>query len=396
MKITNCPICDSSTLLNFFTIEEMPVHIGILWPSKESAESAPKGEIRLEYCNNCGHIFNASFDELLMTYDLPYDNSLFFSGVFLKFAKELSENLIKKYSLQHKNILEIGSGRGDFLKLICESGENKGWGFDPSYLPEFHSDPICNRLTYIKGYYNKNLLDDKVDFVYARHVLEHLTDPKSLIQQLRSDFIDRNDIILYFEVPNADYMLREANLWDLIYEHCQYFTSASLRYLFEQNGFEILQLYESFNDQYLCIECRILDGENAQTEKINFYEELITQFADHSYQIISFWEEILKDLSGKGLRCVVWGAGAKGVSFLNVLHYEEFIINVVDINPQKKGKFIPLTGQKIYSPDDLGIIQPEKVIVMNPIYLEEVKSNLIKNGVQENICISINSLDINS
>lgn len=367
----------------------MPVHIGILWPLEESAKAAPKGEIKLEFCKNCGHIFNASFDELLMSYDLPYDNSLFFSEVFKKYAKDLCDNLIKKYSLQHKNILEIGSGKGDFLKLICDIGENRGWGFDPSYQPEFQSDPISNRITFFKGYYNSNLLNDKVDFVYARHVLEHLTDPKSLIQQLRSDFIDRNDIIFYFEVPNADFMLREANLWDLIYEHCQYFTSASLRYLFEQNGFEVLDLYEAFEDQYLCIECRIQFGDKSKTNRVDINEHYITHFSNKSNQSISYWNKYLNELSKQGLKCVVWGAGAKGVSFLNILHHEDTLNAVVDINPNKQSKFIPITGQKIFPPSGLRAINPGKVIVMNSIYLHEIKKLLEDNGLQGDFCITV-------
>jgi len=388
-RISECPICNSSSLQDFFSIGEMPVHIGILWPSEESAKAAPQGEIKLEFCKICGHIFNASFDERLMTYDLPYDNSLFFSAVFQKYAKDLCNNLIKKYSLQHKNILEIGSGKGDFLELICELGENRGWGFDPSYRPDFHSDPIGQKLSFFKGYYNKNLLDDKVDFVYARHVLEHLTNPKKLIQQLKMDFIDRKDIIFYFEVPNADFMLREANLWDLIYEHCQYFTSSSLRSLFEQNGFEVLRLYEAFNEQYLCIECRIFDGDKIQTNKTNFDEDLITQFSNKSNQIISYWKNYLNELSMQDSKCVVWGAGAKGVSFLNILHNEDTLIGVIDINPNKQNKYIPLTGQRISLPEELKIIYPEKVIVMNSIYLHEIISRLQEYGFQSDICITV-------
>lgn len=389
MKIFNCPICNSSTLLDFFTIEEMPVHIGILWPSKDSAKAAPKGDIKLVFCKNCGHIFNASFDELLMTYDLPYDNSLFFSDVFQNYAKQLSENLIKKYSLWHKNILEIGSGRGDFLKLICDLGENNGWGFDPSYQPDFNLDTNKDKLTFFKGYYNKNLITENVDFIYARHVLEHLTDPKSLIQQLRSDFIDHKDTIFYFEVPNADYMLRKANLWDLIYEHCQYFTSSSLSYLFEHNGFKILDLYEMFNNQYLCIECKIQVEEKKEAKKITIDETLVTQFSIKSKQIISWWKEYLQKSYVQGTKCVVWGAGAKGVSFLNILHNEDTLIGVVDINPNKQGKYIPLTGQRISLPGELKIINPEKVIIMNSIYLPEIKKLVEANGFQQDICITV-------
>ncbi len=155
----------------------MPVHIGILWPDKASAQTAPVGDITLNVCKKCGHIFNSSFIKELMEYDLPYDNSLFFSGVFREYAHQLSTQLIKKYSLSYKNIVEIGSGLGDFLKLICEQGNNKGWGFDPSYQPDFFPNPVANQLTFFKGYYQKKRINEKIDFLFSRHTLEHLPNP---------------------------------------------------------------------------------------------------------------------------------------------------------------------------------------------------------------------------
>lgn len=368
----------------------MPVHIGILWPDKSSAENAPVGDITLNGCKKCGHIFNSSFIKELMEYDLPYDNSLFFSGVFREYAHQLSTQLIKKYSLSLKNIVEIGSGLGDFLKLICEQGNNKGWGFDPSYLPDFSPDPVANQLTFFKGYYQKKLINEKIDFLYSRHTLEHLPNPRELIQQLKKDFDQERDVIFYFEVPNADFMLRETKIWDLIYEHCQYFTASSLRYLFEENGFEILDLYETFDNQYLGIECRISDEKTKIYPKNTIQDDQIIQFSENATNLIWKWRNILSAMLKDNSKSVVWGAGAKGVSFLNILKMPESnIVGVVDINPRKQGKFIPLTGQQIFLPEELKVNQPEQIIVVNSIYLDEIKNIIKQFGLPNDICISL-------
>jgi hypothetical protein len=48
----------------------------------------------------------------------------------------------------------------------------------------------------------------------------------------------------------------------------------------------------------------------------------------------------------------------------------------VDINPAKQGKYLPVTGLKVHSPEAVVPSLPEKspIYVMNSNYLEEIKS----------------------
>ena len=61
----------------------------------------------------------------------------------------------------------------------------------------------------------------------------------------------------------------------------------------------------------------------------------------------------------------VWGAGAKGSTFLNLLDTERKAVKyVIDINPAKQNKFIAGTGHPIYSPEIL-LQQPVENIINN-------------------------------
>ena len=55
---------------------------------------------------------------------------------------------------------------------------------------------------------------------------------------------------------------------------------------------------------------------------------------------------------------------------------------VVDINPHKHGKFLAGSGREIVSPEFLREYQPDTVIAMNPIYLEEIQRDLDRLGVK--------------
>ena len=78
---------------------------------------------------------------------------------------------------------------------------------------------------------------------------------------------------------------------------------------------------------------------------------------------------------------IVWGAGAKGVTFLNRLAIKRNRCKyVIDIEPNKQNKFIPITGQKVISPEILQKIKIDAVIIMNPIYEREIKTMALQNG----------------
>jgi hypothetical protein len=45
----------------------------------------------------------------------------------------------------------------------------------------------------------------------------------------------------------------------------------------------------------------------------------------------------------------------------------------VDLNPRKQGMYIAGVGQKIVYPEFLQDYQPEIIIIMNPIYEQEIR-----------------------
>ncbi len=98
----------------------------------------------------------------------------------------------------------------------------------------------------------------------------------------------------------------------------------------------------------------------------------------------------------QGIRPVVWGAGSKGVSFLNVLGTSGVIDYVVDINPHKQGCYIPGTGQQVVSPNALADIKPQVVIAMNPLYTDEIEKMIGERNLGKNenlVVIPVDDID---
>ncbi len=82
-----------------------------------------------------------------------------------------------------------------------------------------------------------------------------------------------------------------------------------------------------------------------------------------------------------GRRVAVWGSGSKAVSYLTTLGLGEEIVAVVDINPHKWGRFLAGSGHEIVSPDRLRELRPDVVVIMNPIYTEEIRADLESRGL---------------
>ena len=372
-----CQVCESDAIEVIFETHEVPVHVGLLWPKRDEALKAPIGDIRLGYCRNCDYVSNLDFNPELMQYAQEYDNSLHFSPRFQSYARSQADRLVEKYNLYGKDIIEIGSGKGDFLRTLCELGENRGIGFDPSYVSDLDEKKRSTKIRFIKDYYSEQYSNYNVDLICSRHVLEHISHPTEFLTTLHRTLGNRTDTAIFFEVPDFLSTLSELRIWDIIYEHCSYFTGRSLAFLVEKCNFDILDIASEFDGQFLTIDLQPHQNSRQNTPRTNNtilddIDDKVERFINNYNQKMSIWKRQLEEIKESGKRAVVWGAGAKGLSFLNMLKVQNEIKFAVDINPRKHGMYIAGTGQKIIPPEFLQKYKPDVVIVMNPIYKQEI------------------------
>lgn len=370
-----CPVCESVKLAQLLQIDHVPIHCNLLWQTQNEAQSAPLGDIHLNFCHNCGHIFNEKFNPDAMVYTQAYENSLHFSETFQTYVQALAQDLVTRHHLHGKTIVEIGSGQGDFLKLLCTLGGNIGIGFDPSYTPD--DDSSTDSITFIQDFYSPKYMDTVADFICARHVLEHIQFPTTFLRDAKKAIGARWGVPVFFEVPNAAYTLQDMGIWDLIYEHTSYFSAISLSMAFQRAGFAVTRQAAVYANQFLTIEAKsTADAVDPKVDDgyLKSLTKLATQFSDKYQQKLKYWQETLRNFKNDDKRVVVWGGGSKGVTFLNVLRAQSGIKYVVDINPRKQGKFVAGTGQQFVPPSFLRDYRPDVILLMNPIYADEIKA----------------------
>lgn len=386
-----CPACQSGRITPFLDLGQVPVFCNVQWASRDEALQAASGPLALTACLECGHVRNASFDAALAAYAPGYENSQHASSVFRDYAQRLVDRLIARYGIRGKKVVDIGCGRGDLLALLCERGNNRGHGFDPSYAGV--ATPSAGRPFVIEREYfaPHHAAAIRPALISCRHVLEHIENPVEFLRSLRECLEQAGpDAVLYLEVPSGEQLLSALGLWDYLYEHVSYFTAQSLQAVLHAAGLEVLAVQRDFGGQFLCAEARISRTAAARVQPLDrIAETTIRSAANAMLDQLQRWRRWAAAIPAGG-RVTLWGAGSKGVMFLNLLGLgaTQKIPSVVDQNSDKHGRFVSGTGQEIVAPEALRGSAVDSVVLMNGIYESEVRSRLASLGVAPQLIVA--------
>jgi SAM-dependent methyltransferase len=386
-----CASCGSSDMFVFYEVRNIPVHSVLLLSTREEALHYPTGDIVLAFCQSCGFIGNLAFDAGVHAYSASYEETQAFSSTFNAFHRRLANRLIERYDLRHKEIIEIGCGKGEFLTLLCELGENRGVGFDPAYVSGRNHSAAKERVTFIQDFYSEKYASYEGDFVCCKMTLEHISQTATFVSTIRRAIGNRRQTVVFFQMPEVTRILRELAFWDIYYEHCSYFSPGSLARLFRRCGFEVEDLSVDYDNQYLMIEARPhpVQGSHVlpQEESVADLAREVAFFADNIQHKVDTWRQRLQQMKHARQRVVIWGGGSKGVTFLTTFKVRDEVAYAVDINPYKHGTYMAGAGHEIVGPDFLRDYKPDVVIVMNPIYREDIRQDLHQLGLNPELMV---------
>ena len=366
-----CPSClAQDSLLAFFKNLSTPADCGFLPASKEEARRCQIGPVDMVFCDRCGLIFNSRFDRSLIQFSPGYEVSLEYSAKFRTHIDTLVERLIQKFALQEKTILEIGCGNARFLNQLCRAGRNQGIGIDPSVPNE---PEVVQGVELIRDFFSSKYCDIDCDFICSLSVLEDVDQLNSFLKSVHRLALKNNSPV-HFEVFNGWRTFECDEVWSIHFEQCNYFSRCSLENAVSAAGFEIIESSTCYGkDQYLFVEVMATDKQHALKSPTEECVEKIKAFPRNFEGRKNYWHDRLDTISGN---VVLWGAGGKGITFLNSIENADAIDAVVDINPRRQCRFIPGSGHGIVSPQQLGTFNPELVIIANELYRSEISEQL--------------------
>lgn len=382
---TTCPLCGGHDLRDIFTLENVPVICNQLWPDADSAAAAPAGTVDLKLCNDCALVWNGAFEPERMVYAPGYENALHFSPRFQAFAEELAAGLVERHDLKGKHVFEIGCGDGHMLDLMSRHGAATATGFDPSMAGKETPFTARDGVEIVGEYFRSDQLDRPFDAILCRHVLEHLDAPVPLLSDIRRA-IGNRDVPVYFEVPNAGWMLDAVSMWDVIYEHVGYWSAPAITALFRRTGFEPLSVRTGYGDQFLMVEARPADPVSDYLDAgVEATQASAAAFSAAANAELERWRNRLSKMDGQA---VIWGAGSKGITFANALgEAARPLAALIDLNARKHGLLAPGVALPVVAPEALTDIRPDIILISNALYEAEISERVRGMGLDPEFAV---------
>ena len=383
--ISTCPNCRTGHVTPFFETRAAPIHSVLLLKNRDEAVRFPRGEMCLGVCDDCAFIFNMAFDEDGMTYELGYESTQAYSGTFRAFQEAVVDRLMDTYDLAGKHAIEVGCAQGEFLELMRQKGIGSATGFDPAHDASRSALAAQPGFEIIADYFNAQQAERRSDVLACLMTIEHVIRPADFLQEIVDAIDTASEPVVYLQAPNAEKILDDGAFWDVYYEHCSYFTAPSLRHVVEHAGLDVLNTRTEYDDQYLTVDARPSKRTAQATAKaadIAAIRRKVTNFAANAQATIAGWTDFLNTARARGETVVLWGGGSKAVAFLTALDEPKSLAFAVDINPLKNATFLPGSGVEVISPNRLEGIGVDHVIVLNPIYMNEIAATLEGLGLR--------------
>jgi len=305
----HCAICDSSNLNIAIDLPGLPL-TGIY--CQEAMKGPIKGiDQRLLICVKCGHIQLLEYISPAVLYSDNYSFRTSFSvtarqgtSFFLSALNEIVPN-------KHFNcVLDLGCNDLYLLEQL-QGRANVRIGIDPVWASR--EDQGNDKSITIIGDAIENVdlhlaLKTLPDLIVCRHTLEHIYEPRLVLQQL-FDVADENTLFL-FEVPGFEALVYRLRFDQIFHQHLQYFTIASFRQLLQEVGGVYVSHWENYHDWGSLLVAFTKKGKRQKQ-----YDKIIEPMFDISairkrYAIfrreLSTVNDILKSLKGT----IVYGYGA--------------------------------------------------------------------------------------
>ncbi|MEI6544409.1 MAG: class I SAM-dependent methyltransferase [Methylococcales bacterium] len=322
--------------------EKLPIFQNRMYDTEAEAKACPTGDMQLVENQKTGLIYNAAFRSELMVYDEHYQNEQALSPLFKEHLESVSSIIDR--CIGRDSLVEVGCGKGFFLEMLLTKGFDIT-GFDPTYEG--------NNQKVMKHYFEAGV-GIKAKGLVLRHVLEHIQDPFNFLVQLKE--ANGGSGKIYIEVPCFDWICEHKAWFDVFYEHVNYFRISDFHRMFGN----VIESGRLFGNQYLYI---VAELSTLRKPKINIKDSVVFP-NDFTHNI------------DEPSQAAIWGGASKGVIFaLLKSRTGQPISIVIDINPAKQGKYLPLTGLLVQSPSDALSVLPKgsTIYVMNSNYLKEIK-----------------------
>ena len=348
----NCLIC-SSAIEPFISFGQMPIANGFLTPDQFKDEYF--FELKVGFCPECSMVQLIEQPEREKMFNETY---AFFSSTSTRMAAHfevLANRVVSDYvGSSDPFVVELGSNDGIMLQHIKNRGV-RHLGIEPSgnvaqvardkginTLSEFFDEDLASRISGEHG---------QADVIMGANVMCHIPYLHSVVAGMKS--LLKPDGFVIFEDPYLGDIIEKTS-YDQIYdEHAFYFSVASINYLFNQHGLEVVDIkpqnVHGGSMRYIIAHKGARDVSAAVTAQQEKEESLGLRrretFEQFRRNVERSRDELMKLLHGlkqKDKRVVGYGATSKSTTVINYCGITPDLVEFVsDTTPIKQNKLSP-------------------------------------------------------
>jgi len=384
LRPATCPACGHHLAAAFFDGGEQPLAT-IAWPaSAAEAQALPKLPLDFVRCLDCGHVYNTAFDYA----HVPYSDK---PNLMFNRAAIWGEHLMSVRDMILANlpdapvVVEIGCGEGHLLRALAQTRPAGRYiGFDPNGSIDTTEGLAQGQVEAKQELFDPaiHLAECRPHLIISRHVLEHLMNPLSFIQQIAfaADWL-KLKTHLFIETPCIDKVFASGRIADFYYEHNSHFTTASFTRLLQRAACKIESLQHGYNGEVIYALAQIGTDASERTSATQFAEQAI-RFRAGAKQAKATIAAQLAELNASGKIVAIWGGTGKAAAFINYFGADakRFAV-VVDSDADKAGTFVPGAGQKIHYRDYLLDHPAEVILIPTQWRAKDIVGEMVRSGI---------------
>ena len=384
-KVKKCLLCYNSKLTSVFNVGNLFVSNFV---KKNYIKKGVRSPLNLLYCKKCTLIQLSH----IAPQELMYRRFYWYKSGVTKIMKNALKNIYTE-SLKHIKlkkddvVLDIGANDGTLLKYYKINGY-KTIGCEPANNLKKELSKNCDMV--INDFWSfrelKNVLKrnkiKKPKIITAIGMFYDLEDPNKFIGDAAKSLDDNGIFIAQLMCLKS--MIKQNDLGNICHEHIEFYSLKSLKYLFENNGFEIFKIEENdINGGSYRIYCRKFNKGSiklANENVLKLMKGFVSRVKRNKKDIVRFVNKQIKNEN----KIYLYGASTKGNTFLQYYNLDKKKIPyAAERTPSKWGRYTIGTGIKIIPEKEARNLNPDYFLVTPWSFIKEFvkrEKNWLKKG----------------